>query len=325
MVQLKKLLPLDILYQASHDAGSVGGLWSEHHRAFAKFIMRYSPRSVFEIGGGHGILAKECKKIGDVGWMILEPNPPSAISESGAKYTKGFFDADYTFNDPFDAVVHSHVFEHMYDVMSFTDKLRGFLEQDKMLFFSLPNMLAMLKEKYTNAINFEHTFLLAEEYVEFLMIEHGFAIENKEYFLDNHSIFYACRRSQAGRQAGISPILYDRNKELFFKYIRHYEEVVEDLNERIQNTGSPIYLFGAHVFSQYLIEFGLRTGRIVSILDNAPAKQGKRLYGTNLMVRSPNVLRDERSPIVILRAGAYNEEIKSDILGNINPSAEFWM
>ncbi|MDR1471244.1 MAG: hypothetical protein LBS75_01860, partial [Synergistaceae bacterium] len=26
MVQLKKLLPLDILYQASHDAGSVGGL-----------------------------------------------------------------------------------------------------------------------------------------------------------------------------------------------------------------------------------------------------------------------------------------------------------
>jgi hypothetical protein len=101
--------------------------------------------------------------------------------------------------------------------------------------------------------------------------------------------------------------------------------MVIDLNERIRNTERSIYLFGAHVFSQYLIEFGLRTGRIASILDNAPAKQGKRLYGTNLTVRSPNVLRDERSPIIILRAGVFNEEIKNDILSKINPKAEFWV
>jgi hypothetical protein len=86
----------------------------------------------------------------------------------------------------------------MYDVTAFADKLSGFLEQGKMLFFSVPNMLAMLREKYTNIVSFEHTLLLTEEYVEFLMIEHGFAIEKKEYFLDNHSIFYAGR--QAGRQ-----------------------------------------------------------------------------------------------------------------------------
>ena len=82
-------------------------------------------------------------------------------------------------------------------------------------------------------------------------------------------------------------------------------------------------IFGAHVFAQYLIEFGLDTGRIVSLLDNDAKKQGRRLYGTSLMVQSPRVLKDVRDPVVILKAGVYNQEIKDDILGKINPATTF--
>jgi hypothetical protein len=39
MIQLKYLVPQDILYQAGHDAGSVGALWAAHHQSFAKFIV----------------------------------------------------------------------------------------------------------------------------------------------------------------------------------------------------------------------------------------------------------------------------------------------
>ena len=86
----------------------------------------------------------------------------------------------------------------------------------------------------------------------------------------------------------------------------------------------PVYLFGAHVFAQYLIAFGLDTSRIVSLLDNDPKKQGKRLYGTTLLVQSPAVLRGDRRPTVILKAGVYNEEIKDDMLANINESTTFF-
>ena len=58
--------------------------------------------------------------------------------------------------------------------------------------------------------------------------------------------------------------------------------------------------------------------------NNDPKKQGKRLYGTNLMVQSPSVLREVKNPIVILKAGVYNEEIKADILLNINSSVVFF-
>ena len=62
---------------------------------------------------------------------------------------------------------------------------------------------------------------------------------------------------------------------------------------------------------------------ISCILDNDKSKHGNRLYGTNLHCFCPTVLKGQKNPIVILKAGIYNKEIKKDILKNINPTAIF--
>ena len=84
-----------------------------------------------------------------------------------------------------------------------------------------------------------------------------------------------------------------------------------------------IYLFGAHIFSQYLKVFGLNTSKINSILDNSKEKEGYRLYGTSLFVENPRVLKNCETPVVILRAGPYNAEIKKQILNEINSNTIF--
>ena len=101
-------------------------------------------------------------------------------------------------------------------------------------------------------------------------------------------------------------------------------ELVKDINRKILNANSAVYLFGAHVFSQYLINFGLNTSNIKCILDNDTKKQNKRLYGTNLKVSSPKILKKIKQGIVILRSGVYNNEIKKDILENIHKNIIFW-
>lgn len=60
------------------------------------------------------------------------------------------------------------------------------------------------------------------------------------------------------------------------------------------------------------------------ILDNDANKHGKRLYGTNLFVRSPIILKGKCSANVILRQGVFNDEIKENILNNINKNVQFW-
>ena len=321
-IQLKKLIPLDILYQEQHDAGAVGKIWKEHHRKFSNFLSKNKPSSVLEIGGAHGILSKEYKKYGDIPWTILEPNP-APIDGCDAKFIKGFFDDKFSYDEYIDTVVHSHVFEHIYEPNQFMHHLASFIDEGNKLVFSLPNMQVMLERKYTNCINFEHTTFLTEPYVEYLLAKHGFKLLNKEYFMDDHSIFYAASRDSNVKPVELPSKLYEKNKILYSNYIKYHQVFISDINLKIDNIEAPIYLFGAHVFAQYLIVSGLNVCKIISLLDNDPAKQGKRLYGTSLMVQSPKVLRNIMNPIVILKAGVYNAEIKKDILENINSTVTF--
>ena len=325
VIQLNPLLPLDILYPESHGSGNIGRMWAEHHQEFSKFIQHQSPNSVLEIGGAHGILSREYKKENPINWTILEPNP-SPAKDVDATFIKGFFDDKFTFDGEIDTIIHSHVFEHVYYPDEFIGHISSFLNNGQNLIFSLPNMEEMLKRKYTNCINFEHTVFITEPYVEHLLSKHGFKQVAKQYFKDDHSIFYAYVKDSNTKTIELPKGLYEHNKKLYLDYVDYHKQLIKDLNAKIDNIGGdqPIYLFGAHVFAQYLIEFGLDTSRIICLLDNDTNKQGKRLYGTNMIVESPKILADIENPIVILKAGVYNQEVNDDIVNNINFDTIFW-
>lgn len=325
IIQLNPLLPLEVLYPESHGSGNIGALWMEHHQKFAKFIRKQIPSSILEIGGLHGILSREYKKNTNIDWTIIEPNP-SPVANVDVTFIKGFFDDKFSFSGEIDTIIHSHVLEHIYFPNKFITHISNFLKEGQKLIFSIPNMEEMLKRNYTNCLNFEHTLFLTEPYTEYLLSKYGFKQVDKEYFQNDHSIFYSYVKDSKVDIIDSPKGLYDYNKKLFLDYIDYYKTLIKEINLKINNThkDQPIYLFGAHIFAQYLFQFGLDKSRIICLLDNDPDKQGKRLYGTNMIVKSPKVIKDIPSPIIILKAGVYNDEIKEDIISNINSNTIFW-
>ena len=315
MIQLNPLLPLEVVYKEEHGSGCVGDLWMQHHQAFAKFAHNRGFNAVLEIGGLHGILSKAYQELDrSVDWTIIEPNP-IPVEGASAHFIKGYFNEHFALDKPVDAVIHSHVFEHIYDPHVFLGHISSFLPDGKHHIFSVPNMQEMLIRKFTNVVNFEHTIFLTEPYIEYLLNQHNFRILRCEYFKKDHSIFYDCIRDSSVKKSELPQDLFQKNKKLYLEYINYHNELINDLNVKIEmlEDNSKVFLFGAHVFSQYLINFGLNTDRIACLLDNDLKKHGKRLYGTNLKVASPKILRDEKKPIVILRAGVHNKEIMKDI------------
>lgn len=324
-VQLNPLLPLDVVYKEEHGSGTVGKLWNEHHKNFAEFINKFKPSKVLEIGGLHGILSKFYLEIDkETEWTIVEPNPILA-KDVKAKIIKGYFNENFKFEKEIDTIVHSHVLEHIYDIQEFLAHISKFLIEGNKLIFSVPNLEKMISLNYTNTVNFEHTILLTEPYIKYLLNKFNFRIVEKEYFKDDHSIFYSCIKDIAKKDNASLEKLYDHNKSIFLKYINYHKKLINEINIKIENKKkkSNLYLFGAHIFSQYLINFGLNINDIKCILDNDRNKQGKRLYGTNLKVFSPIILKEEEQPTVILKAGVYTNEIKDDIIRNINSQTIF--
>lgn len=320
MLQLNPLLPLDVVYQTSHYSGTVGKLWDEHHSQFAEFILKHSPKNVLEIGGLHGTLAKKCKSTNDIEWTIIDPNP-SQLDKYNIKTIKGFFDEHFVPSTEYNTVIHSHLLEHIYDVNTFLVNIQNLLKSSSgKMMFSVPNMKVMLHRNYTNCFNFEHTYYISEEFIEYYLNKYNFKLVEKQYFKDDHSIFYYAEYNENNVP---SPDInyYEENKTLFGQYIKVALEEIKKINERIVDHDGNIYVFGGHVFSQYLIAYGLNTEKIKCLLDNDINKQKCRLYGTHLMVESPQILKDDPNPLVILKAGVYNKEIKTDILNNINKNA----
>jgi SAM-dependent methyltransferase len=316
LIQLKNLLPFDVLYPQTHGAGSIGKVWNQHHTSFANFLYEEKPKSVFEIGGSHGILNNKYSEFEIIPWIIVDANP-NPIDNCNAFFIKDIFDDDFEYIGDYDVIVHSHLFEHLYDPQKFIEKISSMLCENKKMIFSIPNMDAMLNRKYSNCLNFEHTFFLSEPYVEFILSKYGFEIIRKQYFMEDHSIFYAVIKTESAHKKNIDSSLYLKNKAQYINYVNHYQKLVSKINSEIEYKDN-VYLFGAHIFAQNLLSFGLNQSKIKFILDNDTDKHNKRLYGSNLFVKSPKILEDISNPVVILSAGVYNDEIKKDIIDNIN-------
>ncbi|WP_367116049.1 class I SAM-dependent methyltransferase [Helicobacter sp.] len=127
VIALQKLIPLEILYKNGHDAGAVGAIWENHHKEFANFILKSSPKNVLEVGGGHGKLSKNCLEKADINWTIIEPN--STNKNNKVKYIDGYFE-DYNMDEKFDCIVHSHLFEHIYEPNKFLKKCYSILSNN---------------------------------------------------------------------------------------------------------------------------------------------------------------------------------------------------
>lgn len=320
VIQLDRVLPLDLIYSGYHSE-ALGGVWAEHHTEFIAFIQKYKLTQVLEIGGSDGRLAKEyIRDNKTIRWSIVEPNPV-IFAHDQITFINHLFDSAFELHQDIDGIIHSHTLEHMYEPREFLQTVSKLLKPGQHHLFSVPNLYAYLQNKYTNILNFEHTIFLTEYLIDYLLSIYNLEIIEKKYFHD-HSIFYATKKTDKNIPF-IFKSKYEEYKKMYLDYVMENQQMIEDLNKKISEYKGDVYLFGAHVFSQFLLNQGLRINSVKGILDNSRIKQGKRLYGTPFKILSPEVLKMKNNNAVILKAGAYQDEIKKQ-LRDICPDVMIW-
>jgi 2-polyprenyl-3-methyl-5-hydroxy-6-metoxy-1,4-benzoquinol methylase len=305
-LQLIDLLNPTLIYSNYHTTGVVGKIWDNHHKKIFDFINQDNFNSVLEIGGASGKLVKHfCNLNREFNWSIIEPSIKLSTIDHRVTCISAFFE-DYSFNKKFDTIVHSHCLEHVYNPIVFLNKVHSLLNDNGYQYISIPNMKYGLENNFTNTLSFEHTFYIDEFVLEYLLNKTGFIVVDK--IVENHSIFVKAKKQN---KLNILQKDFLYIKELFYKYMSNLNNDVVTINSKIKDQN--FYLFGAHMFSLLLLNLGLYNKNIECILDNDTQKQNKRLYGTPYFVKSIDCLKNKESPIVVLRAGIYTDEIKESI------------
>ncbi len=319
-IQLDELIPLDILYAESHNITSVGNVWKKY---FELFTERLQPlienKNVLEIGCPSGKIALKMNNFQN--YFIVDPNKNENIDfqQKNITFIQSFFDEKFKTDKKIDVIVHSHLFEHIYNPHLFLRTCSNILPENGEMFFGVPNMSNLLESNTWPFIGicFEHTIFLNEENISFLLKTHDFTIIDIIYY-EKHSVLYHCKKISSKKEK--LSCKFTDYKNNFMESLIIYKNFIDRCNTCIVTTNKPVYIFGAGYNSQILLAMGIIHEKLCGVLDNCKEKQDNYLYGYSLQVFSPSILKDVDA-IVILKNGYYCEEITQQIY-SINPNTE---
>ena len=323
-VQLRKVIPPDLLYKDAH-SNAVGGVWEGLRKEFSNILKKYifADSEILEIGGGTGKLNALCNEahMDYLNWDIVEIQP-CPVDNCTANFIKGIFPQALPALKKYDILLHTHCLEHMLDLDGVFFDFSKYLKTNGLMIFAIPDMDTMIQGAVTSVVNFEHSYLLLDSYVVYLLEKYGFRIIDKEKYGDGHSRIYVTEYTGM-KCKSICDNLYKANKLLMENFIKRHVKQVKKWNEC--PVDGELFLFGAHITAQFLVAFGLNSSRIEAILDNDCSKIGKYVCGIDVPVKSPKILKGKKNPIVIIPKSPYATEIMLGIKENINSDTIFWV
>jgi hypothetical protein len=162
----------------------------------------------------------------------------------------------------------------------------------------------------------EHTFFCNEYFTEYMFQQYGYECETKHMFRD-HSIFFRFKFTSLLPKVVI-PQIEISNK---------LASVIKNVEQRLRSikTDSECFIAPAGHFGQKIYHYIKdKNSNILGFIDNDKSKIGKRSYGSDKTIFSPDILKDykDRQLNIIIYAGPYLKEIKKQF-NDLHPSLDF--
>jgi hypothetical protein len=308
--QIAPLPALERIYQSGHATG-LGTAWARHHAGFVDFLRAQAHGAIVDVGGGSGTLARAWRRAGgDLPWTILEPNAlrvPDLPDDIAV--VDGFLEEGALASIGAPTVVMCHMFEHVTDLRVTVEMLNGTLPADGRICLAWPELESWTRKGVAGALNFEHGVYVTVPRLLALFAQFGWRVQARQLWTENDTWFLAFARGPADTAAphgdGIVAVS---------DYFGALRAQAKALTQVLARHDGDAFLMPASIYAQALLTHGLPEKRFAALLDNSPAKQGRRLYGTDLRVMAPSqILPQTRDPLVIINGGAHDAEMAAGL------------
>jgi SAM-dependent methyltransferase len=283
---------------------------------------------VLEIGSNDGYLLKYFKGM-DI--QILGVDPAKEISnaanECGIPTITNYFELalaktiaeDY---GKFDLIIGNNVLAHVSLINDFIQGVKYCLKDTGVAVFEVPSLLDLVSQNEFDTIYHEHVFyysltalkILFERWnLKLIKVEHfnhhGGTIrvyvvhQDHGTYVDDSLKIYSSTEAQAG-------LLSARRYDLFSKSVEVAKYELQDLLERIDDSGMTMAAYGAPAKGNTLLNYCDVAEYLMFTVDISPYKQQKFLPGSHLKVYEPRALLEMRPSYCLVLPWNWLDEIK---------------
>ncbi len=308
------------MYSEIH-SHAVGKIWADHFHAFTGFIGEALPAGarLLEIGPSSTPMARGLNSASagmqSATFVDFMAEPPFPL-RPGETYHSGYFPHAELRGQRFDAVIASHVLEHAPRLGDFFENLVDCVSDSGSIYLSIPDFKAWIGRTYWNAFSLEHVTYPVQRQMSWLASKFKLGLRRANF--SDHSAFFEFSARLPASAIDADASLWERSA---LPWQAQVNAQIVAFEAALGVGESAVYLTGASHLSQYLIACSaLVNRRCTGVLDNAPAKHGKRLYGTNAQVHSFDELIGRGPVAVVVPPSPYQQEIVRQI-ETLNPEA----
>ncbi|MEQ1932914.1 MAG: class I SAM-dependent methyltransferase [Fimbriimonadaceae bacterium] len=273
--------------------------------------------SIFEIGCNDGLFLEQLKLRGQAVCVGLEPNSFAkkfATEQRGLHVYETFLD-EATCNDAlsnfgkFDLVMARQVLEHVPDIELFFKCVNMLLKDDGMVFIDVPDVGPGLKVGDCTIAWEEHVNYFTDNVLNNLLDRHGFTpVEERKFNYSGGTLAVLARR-KAAKDVFVPSHVYLPYSRTFSERVKNYGTRLASALVEAGKRYDQVVIFGVGCRACALVN-GHDLGNLIDFaVDDQVERQGKLMPGSQLEIKSPEVLQKSGTrSLVILAVNQENEE-----------------
>ena len=341
LVQTKDVVDAAELF--SHDYAyfsSYSTSWLEHSKAYVKQVERQFSLGVqslvVEIASNDGYLLQYFKEK-DIPCYGIEPtvSASEAAKRKGLDTIQEFFSAKIARElrergCQADLVVANNVLAHVPNINNFLEGVAILLKKNGVATFEFPHVVNLISENQFDTIYHEHYSYLSLTSLRHILDSMGLRLFDAEKLeTRGGSLRVFVQLSDGGRQevaSAVGQILNEEEKVGVSQrdfYLNFQEKAEKSRNDFIEflecakEEGKTVAGYGAAAKGNTLLNFaGINAELLSYIVDQNPAKQGKRTPGSRIPIVTEAHLRGDKPDYVIIFPWNLKQEVMS-LLGYI--------
>ncbi|HBJ82280.1 MAG TPA: D-mycarose 3-C-methyltransferase [Verrucomicrobiales bacterium] len=271
---------------------------------------------IFEIGCNDGLFLEQLQLRGQQVCVGLEPNSFAkkfATEQRGLHVYETFLDED-TCNDAlakfgkFDLVMARQVLEHVPGIELFFKCVNMLLKDDGMVFIDVPDVGPGLKVGDCTIAWEEHVNYFTDNVLNNLLDRHGFTpVEEKKFNYSGGTLAVLARRKTA-RDVFVPSHDYLPFSRTFSERVQHYGARLSQALTLAKKSFDQVVIYGVGCRACALVNGHNLGGVIDFAVDDQMERQGKLMPGSQLEIKSPEVLQKPGAKsLVILAVNQENE------------------